>query len=131
VPRVGRNQGPAQLSQFFSPTVSTRAWSGRFATDERIVARVADSPIAITSVRGRHPTSHNQDLGSMAPGISHPPFVYGAYLLARDLDWNPLRLVYLMSSGRPYQVKLMQSELTIAPPLSWALTRAGQGGTKK
>lgn len=51
------------------------------------------------------------------PGIDHPAFAYGAYLLHKYTQWDSagrmLTIFYLMSTGFPYQVQLMRSTIQL------------------
>jgi hypothetical protein len=51
------------------------------------------------------------------PHIGHPAFAYGAYLLNKYTQWDPVRhivtIFFLMSTGRPYQVQLMRSSIQL------------------
>ncbi len=102
------------------------------AHNEPIVARIATAPWEIATapeIVVFHPDrdrgwNHFMFMGNVpasartAPEIGHPAFPYGAYLLQKYLRWDAARkiatVVFLMSTGRPYQVQMMQSEITIA-----------------
>ncbi len=53
--------------------------------------------------------------GSTTIRQDRPGWAYGPFILNRFTQWNPdtreLDFYYLMSTGRPYQVQLMQSRL--------------------
>jgi hypothetical protein len=57
------------------------------------------------------------DSNRTRPNFGHPAFAYGAFLLHRYTRFNPrtrqATLHYLMSTGRPYQVQLMRSVITV------------------
>ena len=51
------------------------------------------------------------------PGIDHPGWAYGAYILNRFTEWNPttreLVMYYLLSLSSPYQIQLMCSKIAL------------------
>jgi hypothetical protein len=57
------------------------------------------------------------DLDRLPPTIGGNGFAYGAYLLNRYTRWDAttgtLTIYYLMSTGMPYQVQLMRSQIKI------------------
>lgn len=57
-------------------------------------------------------------LDRLPPAIGGNGFAYGAYLLNRYTRWDPatrtLTIYYLMSTGMPYQVQLMRTEIRIS-----------------
>jgi len=66
--------------------------------------------------RERGPVADGLD--RLPPTIGGNGFAYGAYLLNRYTRWNAatrtLTIYYLMSTGMPYQVQLMRSQIRIA-----------------
>jgi hypothetical protein len=102
------------------------------AHNQPIVARIADTPWGIASAQEIvvfHPdrdrawnrfmfADNIPDSDKTQPnGLGHPPFPYGAYLLHKYMRWdarrNTVTIFFVMSTGRPYQVQMMRSEITL------------------
>jgi Repeat of unknown function (DUF346) len=96
--------------------------------DEPIVARIAATPWAIgdalevpifspvrEGARGRYMAQiPDAPWCQWAPSV-HPSFAYGAYLIDYYTEWSARRriatLVYLLSTGCPYQVQVMETQI--------------------
>jgi hypothetical protein len=125
---VGRIPGTGKwilLYQLAGPREVTNAHN------QPMVARIANSPwelAVVPDVVVFHPdrdrgwnhfmfADNVPASGRTAPNIGHPAFPYGAYLLHKYLRWDAARkiatIMFLMSSGRPYQVQMIQSEITV------------------
>jgi hypothetical protein len=80
----------------------------------RIVA--GDGSVLNRGYMHREKSSFKDALDRLPPVIGGNGFAYGAYLVNRYTRWDPvtrtLTLYYLMSTGMPYQVQLMRSQLT-------------------
>jgi hypothetical protein len=66
--------------------------------------------------RARSPAADGFD--QLPPAIGGNGFAYGAYLLNRYTRWDAatktLTIYYLMSTGTPYQVQLMRSQISVS-----------------
>jgi len=66
--------------------------------------------------RDRSPVTDGLD--RLPPAIGGNGFAYGAYLLGRYTRWDvatrTLTIYYVMSTGMPYQVQLMRSQIRVA-----------------
>ncbi len=91
-----------------------------------IVCRIADTPWGIADsnpinifdpVRDHALGNYMFKQDMFEPCINHPAFAYGPFLLNHYTEWdqsaNILTLHYLMSTGSPYQVQVMQSKISL------------------
>jgi hypothetical protein len=99
--------------------------------DEPIVARIADTPwdiAAAEEIRVFDPLREGARGKYMAlppkpaspawpPLIPHPSFAYGAFLLNSYTKWDArqgmVTITYLMSTGSPYQVQVMETRIRV------------------
>jgi len=82
----------------------------------RVVA--SDGSVLHRGYMHRQGSSVADGLDRLPPTIGGNGFAYGAYLLNRYTRWDAatrtLTIYYVMSTGMPYQVQLMRSEISVA-----------------
>ena len=98
------------------------------ALNETIVARIASKPWDIDTAQeivifdpvreqARGAGRYKAPIPPMLDPHRNPPFAYGAYILNRYTRWDPvlskLTINYLMSTGDPYQVQIMETAIKI------------------
>src|SRR5207244_3271302 len=111
--------------------LSQKAFSPHDDPDGPIIARVAATPWELAEAAeipifdpqrdgalGHYMHRPGDALADAPPDLGGAPgFAYGAYLLNRYTLWNARERIvtiwYLMSTGTPYQVQLMRSQLRI------------------
>lgn len=109
--------GREYFTSFDGPIVARIAntpWGIREAAPVVIFDPVRDDALGKYMYRENYPDYNN--LKHSKPIIKHPGFAYGAFLLSHYTSYNSdtdtATIRYLMSTGKPYQVQVMQSAIT-------------------
>src|SRR5262249_18055071 len=87
------------------------------ATDGAYRVLASDGTVLNRGFMHREPSPTPDGLDRMPPTIGGNGFAYGAYLVNRFTRWDStsrtLTIYFLMSTGMPYQVQLMRSQITL------------------
>ncbi len=108
---------PAHSADFpIVARIASRPWEFGSAQDIPILDPVRDDALGRYMYRGNVHDRNNLAVRGV-PIIDHPSFLYGPYLLNRytrfDAATKIVTIFYLVSTGKPYQVQLMQSSIRL------------------
>ena len=83
----------------------------------RVIAGAADGTVLSRGFMHREGSPVADGLDRLPPTIGGSGFAYGAYLINRYTRWDAatrtVTIYYLMSTGMPYQVQLMRTEIEV------------------
>jgi hypothetical protein len=96
--------------------LASRPWELGNAPEIPILDPVRDHALGHYMYRANRPDPNNLAVRGV-PIIDHPSFLYGPHLLNRytrfDAATRTITIFYLVSTGKPYQVQLMQSSIQL------------------
>jgi len=94
--------------------VARAPWEILSATPLEVFNPVRDNALGRYMYNANFPDFNN--LAASVPTIPHPGFPYGPYILnhytAYDSTADIATIVYLMSTGKPYQVQVMRARIS-------------------